>query len=103
MLTLGKLGQRRDCSFEVSNIGVFSSEGDEEDGGDIRVKEVVFAQPGQFFGAPLAFNVVSVKGGDLMYSVTWKEGGLGVGDGKMEDEVVERICEGVEKGLAELQ
>ncbi|KAF2272948.1 uncharacterized protein EI97DRAFT_445398 [Westerdykella ornata] len=104
---LGKLGQRRDCSFEVSNVGVFpgisDTDGEQSDGGDFRIAEMVFAQPGQALGAPLAFNLASVKDGALVYSVTWRAGALEVGKGEEEGEFVRRVCEGIERGLAGLE
>lgn len=86
--TLGKIGQQRDCSYEVSNLLAF-------DGGDnakCKISKVVFAQPANVTGGPLVFNIVSAKGGSLMCAVSWQAGALGI---PVEEEMpfVERICE----------
>lgn len=73
--TLGKIGQRRDCSYEVSNLLAFDGGGGED---RCRITKMVFAQPGSVVSAPLVFNIVSVKGGSLMCAVTWQPGALGV-------------------------
>jgi hypothetical protein len=93
--TLSKLGQRRDCSFEVSNIGAFNNESDDL----TQITKIVFAQPGHVLSAPLAFNVISVKGGGLVYTVTWQSGALKLA-GQDEEEFVERVCDLIEKDLA---
>ncbi|KAK8013265.1 hypothetical protein PG991_009536 [Apiospora marii] len=64
---LGKVGGRRDCSYEM-----------------------VFAQPGGVVSAPLAFNLVSVRGGPLVGTITWGQGALGV-PVESEDALVEGI------------
>ncbi|KAK5659733.1 hypothetical protein OQA88_944 [Cercophora sp. LCS_1] len=90
--TEDKLGKARDSSYEVSNIGVF-------DGGDddkIKIVDVVFAQPGMVVGCPFCFNVASIKGGGLIYSVTWTEGALGVED---EKKLAEEVCETIREGF----
>jgi hypothetical protein len=85
-----KIGARREASYEVSNIGVAGL--DDEKG--VRVVDVVFAQPGHVVGVPLCFNVVSVKGGGLVYTVTWPRGGLGVDD---EDLFMEDISASIKR------
>lgn len=90
----GKVGGRRDCSYEVSNLGGV----DFGDGGEVRIVEAVFAQPGMVVSCPVCVNVVSVKGGRLVYTVTWATGSLGVGEDE-EDVFVQRICEAVDDGF----
>ncbi|KAK0617006.1 hypothetical protein B0T14DRAFT_538672 [Immersiella caudata] len=85
-----KVGGRRDASCEVSNVGVVGF----ADEGGVRVVDAVFAQPGHVVGTPLCFNVVSVKGGELVYTVTWPKGGLGVED---EEAFVEGVCASIGK------
>ncbi|KAK4444536.1 hypothetical protein QBC34DRAFT_415121 [Podospora aff. communis PSN243] len=85
-----KIGTRREGSYEVSNVGVA---GFDEEGG-VGIVDVVFAQPGHVVGVPLCFNVVSIKGGGLVYTLTWPKGGLGVAD---EDTFVEEICASIKK------
>ncbi|PNS18844.1 hypothetical protein CAC42_5383 [Sphaceloma murrayae] len=78
-------------SFEVSNIGALVAEG--RDGG-VPVDDVVFAQPGMVGGPPLAFGFVSVRGGAMGGSVTWRKGALGVEGGEEgEGAFVERVCD----------
>lgn len=95
--TLGKLGKHRDSSFEVSNLGSF----DVETSTHATITDVVFTQPGSVLSAALAFNVVSVKGGSLTYTVTWRMRGLGIAEDE-EEAVVEGICQSIEKDLAQL-
>ena len=81
----GRVGQKRDHSFEVSNVGITDGG---IGGGKPRIKSLLFSQPRNVTGAALVFSVASVKGGDMGISVTWQEG------------VVER--EKAEKVLADL-
>ncbi|TKX27684.1 hypothetical protein C1H76_0110 [Elsinoe australis] len=97
-----KLGQRRGVSFEVSNLGVFDAGVEEKGKEKAGIEEVVFAQPGMVAGPALAFNLVSVKGGGLVGSVTWSEGALGLEKDEGEAEFVRRVCEGVRRGLEEV-
>ncbi|KAK7960356.1 alcohol acetyltransferase [Apiospora saccharicola] len=121
---LGKVGGRRDCSYEVSNLTSFDGgsghantnvkhkeEKNEEGAGvgeeettscrltnyrnkssicSCRITKMVFAQPGGVVSAPLAFNLVSVRGGPLVGTITWGQGALGVPI-ESEDALVEGI------------
>ncbi|CAG7939510.1 unnamed protein product [Penicillium salamii] len=73
--TLSKLGQQRDSSYELSNLLAFDNS---DEGHPCRVSKMVFSQPGNVTSAPLVFNVISVKGGSLMCTVSWQAGALGV-------------------------
>ncbi|KAI9933661.1 hypothetical protein MW887_008134 [Aspergillus wentii] len=84
--TLGKIGQRRDSSYEVSNLLVFDGGSSEK----CNISKMVFTQPGNVPSAPLVFNVISVKGGSLMCTVSWQAGALGVPVEEME--LVDGIC-----------
>ncbi|CAI6332997.1 unnamed protein product [Periconia digitata] len=97
---LGKFGQTRDCSYEVSNVGVANS--NEHDAGTPRQTKFVFAQPGHVLSAPLAFNVASVGGGALVYTVTWQAGALDLGKGS-EEEFVTKVCSLLENDLQNLE
>ena len=89
----GKLGGRREGSYEVSNLGVVEfGEGEGGKGKRARIVDLVFAQPGHVVGTPLCVNIVSVREGGLVYTVTWPRGALGVED---EEGFVEGICESV--------
>ncbi|KAG8628038.1 hypothetical protein KVT40_003911 [Elsinoe batatas] len=88
---LDRLGKKRGVSFEVSNIGVFvppastttaAATGERQgDTKGVGIERVVFAQPGAFAGPPLQFNLASVKGGDMVGTVTWSAGALGLEGG----------------------
>ncbi|KAF5856573.1 hypothetical protein ETB97_007130 [Aspergillus alliaceus] len=87
---LGKVGQQRDCSYEVSNLLAF--DGNNGVASDkCKISKMVFVQPGNVPSGPLVFNVISVKGGSLMCAITWQAGALGV---PIEEEIplVDDIC-----------
>ena len=67
----GHVGQKRDCSFEVSNVG--ATDGGIE-GGKPRIKTLLFSQSRNVTGSALVFSVASVKGSDMGISLTWQEG-----------------------------
>ncbi|KAK0712865.1 hypothetical protein B0T26DRAFT_650464, partial [Lasiosphaeria miniovina] len=93
----GKLGKPRDVSFELSNVGVFHDDDEKKKGAKkVGITHPVFAQPGHVTGPPLAFNTVTLKGGSLMYTVTWPEGSaLGIPE-EDEEEFVNGICDSIE-------
>jgi hypothetical protein len=64
----GKIGQRREYSFEVSNVGIF-------DGGlrEYGVKRITFSQPSNVVGAAYVFSVATAKRGDTSIVLTWQE------------------------------
>lgn len=74
--TLSKIGQQRDSSYELSNLLAF----DNMDGADqnCTISKMLFSQPGNVPSAPLVFNVISVKGGSLVCTVSWQAGALGI-------------------------
>jgi hypothetical protein len=86
--TLGKVGQQRDCSYEVSNLLAFGGGGREN---QCKITQMVFAQSANVLSAPLVFDIVSVKGGSLMCAVSWQAGALGVPVEK-ETSLVDEIC-----------
>jgi hypothetical protein len=88
--TKGKLGQKRDSSYEISNLGVFQPPHSEAKT-KARISKMVFAQPANITGAPLAFNFISVQGADLVCTVSWQIGALGLGD-EEERPFVDDIC-----------
>ncbi|KAJ4305794.1 Alcohol acetyltransferase [Kalmusia sp. IMI 367209] len=101
--TAGKIGQQRDCSFEVSNIGTFEALGGSFNDSKVhaRITQMVFATPGEIIGGPLKFMVMSVKGGTSVYTVSWKLGALNIG-GTDEESFVEAVCTSIEDDLASL-
>ncbi|KAJ3540862.1 hypothetical protein NM208_g4867 [Fusarium decemcellulare] len=103
--TLTKLGKSRDSSFEMSNVGAFDAgQGASEAGGkQAKMTKMVFTQPGHVTGPPIAFNFAAVKGGNLVYTVTWQPGALGLGLSEDQEEaVVEDICATLQQGFKDL-
>ncbi|KAG8673351.1 Alcohol acetyltransferase [Fusarium poae] len=99
--TLGKIGKKRDSSYGLSNVGVFDRDGSNMVGKNkVRVTKMTFAQPGQVGGCPISINVASVKGGHLVYTVTWQSGALGLGGD--EDEIVNEICDNLAQGFNDI-
>lgn len=95
----GKLNQRRDCSYELSNLVAFSDAGGNANS---KITKMVFGAPSGVVSSPLVFNVISVKGGSLMCAITWQPGALGV---PQEDEgrFVQGICDSMTTDLNELE
>jgi hypothetical protein len=86
---LEKLGEARDSSYEISNAVVFdpSSKGNasvsgvESDGkGTWDIERMVFSQPANVTNCPLSFSVVTRKDGELVMTLNWQIGVLGVVD-----------------------
>jgi hypothetical protein len=91
--TLSKIGQQRDSSYELSNLLAFNDMDGSEDQ-KYRISKMVFTQPGNVPSAPLVFNIISVKGGSLMCTVSWQAGAL---DMPLEEEqsFVDGICSSI--------
>lgn len=70
-LCLSKLGQNRDKTFEVSNIGVVRSESSPE---KPSLKGMVFSQCASVIGNALEFSVMTGGDGCCVISVSWQEG-----------------------------
>ena len=70
-LCLSKLGQDRDKTFEVSNVGVVRSESSPE---EPAIKGMVFSQCASVIGNALEFSVITGGDGCCMISVSWQEG-----------------------------
>ncbi|RSL94230.1 hypothetical protein CEP52_012764 [Fusarium oligoseptatum] len=99
--TLSKVGKSRDSSFGISNVGAFDAGVAEKE--TARITKMVFAQPGSVASSPITFNVIAVKGGDLVYTVTWLPGSLGLGlSEEQEEKVVDEICASVDQGFKDL-
>jgi hypothetical protein len=90
--TSSKVGEKRDCSYEISNLGVFQAAFATP---RVAIKDMFFAVPTDVTGDPLTLTVVSVAGGPLKIVVTWQPGALGndVGD---EVVFVEKLCQKIQ-------
>jgi hypothetical protein len=88
-----KLGKPREESFEISNLGVFTSGSVEDDKKRANITHIAFAQPANALGAAIDCGVVSTVEGGLCLTFTWQKDVLDV-----EDEVgfVEDVVQGVE-------
>lgn len=108
--TLGQIGKKRECSFEISNLVVFDTPTLSTDDAKeppipveaLQIERTIFSQPANATGACLDFNLVSTKGGPLVITATWQRGVLDVGDGEQEEGFVRRICELVSGDVHEL-
>lgn len=87
---LGKLGRRREETYELSNVHEFMplEEGGE---GKLELEKMMFTQCGMVTGAAIGCSVVSTRGGPLVAGFTWM-------DGVVEIQLLERII-GEVKGL----
>ncbi|KAH6645773.1 alcohol acetyltransferase [Truncatella angustata] len=95
----GKLGQKRDCSYEVSNLVAFS---DTASNAGCKITKMVFAQPCNVVSAPLVFSIISVKGGSLILAISWQSGALDIAE-EDENEFVKGLCELIKSSLQGLQ
>lgn len=62
---------------------------------------MAFAQPGHINSLVMAFNLASMKGGNLIYIVTWQQGALGINE-ENEDSFVHSICATIVQELESL-
>ena len=92
-------GQRRDCSYEVSNLGSFQPSGPTK---RCSVTEMIFCQPANVLGAALDLNVVSVVNGSLSIAVSWQAGALSLSAGQDEEDFVETVCQRIRSGFVRL-
>ncbi|OKL59952.1 hypothetical protein UA08_04825 [Talaromyces atroroseus] len=103
--TAAKIGQERDCSYEVSNLGVFDvmtplGECSERES-NCKITKMVFSRPVDAVGAPLAFTMMSLKNGSLVITITWQQGALGVPI-ESESPLVDAICESLRQDFEQL-
>jgi hypothetical protein len=86
---LEKLGETRDSSYEISNAVVFDPSSKDNtsisgvgiDGeGTWDIERMVFSQPANVTNCPLSFSVVTRKDGEMVMTLNWQVGVLGVAD-----------------------
>jgi hypothetical protein len=92
--------KKRDCSFELSNIGVVDGKLPEHnppfEGPQIaRMRKFVFSQSATVTGEPYCFCVGTVKGSEMAVTLTWQ-------DGIVEESKAEEVMSRLEKELKEL-
>lgn len=98
----GQLGEPRDASFELSNLGSFDARYGEvavrsEEGVEgIAIESMLFSQPAAPLSAPLSVNIVGVREGGLSVCVSWQVGALGLEGKDLEGLGVERRGDGPE-------
>jgi hypothetical protein len=78
--TAAKIGQARDSSFEVSNLGAFdlADEKAQASKNSCKITKMVFSHSANVTSSPFTLSIVSVKGGSMVISITWQPGALGV-------------------------
>ncbi|KAH6689809.1 hypothetical protein F5X68DRAFT_204292 [Plectosphaerella plurivora] len=97
-----KVGSERGSSFEMSNIGLFDPDRDGgAASGGARIVKAIFAQPGHVTSSAIAFNIITLKGGALAYTVTWQVGALGIPEDE-EEAFITRVCDGIDADFAAL-
>jgi hypothetical protein len=84
-------GQKRQYTYELSNLGSTSSIIPPE-GSGVTLERLAFTQCGLVAGPALCFNCVSFKGGPLTLSITWQTG-------TVLESVVERVANELEARL----
>ena len=70
----GKLGNKRDYAFEVSNIGVLDGGVGEGRKGKVSFDRIMFTSSQSCYGAPFCFCIASAKCGDLVVALSWEKG-----------------------------
>ncbi|KPM38161.1 hypothetical protein AK830_g8398 [Neonectria ditissima] len=95
--TLSSLGETRESSYGMSNLGSMEGGADKE---DARITKMVFTQPGNTSGPPVIFNFVSVKDRSLVCTITWHHGTLGVNED--EGQFIDRVCATLKRGFSDL-
>lgn len=100
---IGQLGKKRDSSYEISNIGVFDPilPNDTNTAGSSTwaIERAIFSQPANVLGSPLNFQVVTMKGGDMVITLNWQVGVMGVPD---EDGFAKAVLGYIDNGMSEI-
>lgn len=102
---LSHLGKKRDSSYEISNIGVFDptlsniNDMATTTSQPWTIERTVFSQPANVLASPLNFQVVSMKGGDMVITLNWQVGVTGVSD---EDAFAKAVLGHINNGLEEI-
>jgi hypothetical protein len=102
--TAAKIGQERDCSYEVSNLGAFEATASKDPAGDdqCEITKMVFSRPADAVGAPMGISVVSVKGGSMVISISWQPRAFGI-PLELESTFVDRVSTYLKEDLKSLE
>lgn len=68
----GKIGQQRDATWAVSNVGSLKGISSEGPGG-WRIQRSFFTQPAAVAGPAFSVNVTGVEGGEVTLTMNWQE------------------------------
>ena len=88
---LNKLGGNRNSSYEISNLVNFDpslrdftnvAKASQQDQMVWDIERMIFSQPANVTNCPLNFQIVTRKGGDMVITLNWQLGVLGVVDEK---------------------
>lgn len=95
----GKLGKKREASFEISNVGVFKPNVEGElsapDGAEWKIETAYFAQDDGVNGAALKINVAGSPNGGVNVCITW-------GDGEVDDVLAETFVKELQLSISKL-
>lgn len=105
---LSHLGKKRESSYEISNVGVFDprspngsdqpqTPGINEGTGQWNIERMIFSQPANVTAAPLNLQVVTIKGSDMVLTLNWQLGILGVPN---EDVFAQRVLRHINDGIS---
>jgi hypothetical protein len=99
--TAAKMGQERDSSYEISNLGAFDAASSAVDN-CCSITKLVFSHSANATSSPFTLSVVSIKGGSMVISVAWQPGALGV-PLEEEEAFIERVSKFVRDDLEQLK
>ncbi|KAF7535982.1 hypothetical protein G7054_g4877 [Neopestalotiopsis clavispora] len=99
--TASKIGQERDSSFDVSNLGAFDTAVSGNNGA-CKITDVVFTHSSGVTSAPLTISAASAKGSRLIITVGWQPGALGMSQ-DLEEKFVDEVAAFVKNDLEKLQ
>lgn len=91
----GKIGQKRDATWEVSNIGLIKGIADDSQGG-WKIQRSFFTQPAFLAGPAFAVNVTGVEGGEVTLTLNWQSGVI-------DDSVVDGVVDDISTWLKEFR
>lgn len=101
--TAAKVGQPRESSYEISNLGCFEiSDRDQAEKSGCKVTKLVFSHSANVTSSPFTLSIVSVKGGSMVISISWQPGALDI-PLESEQAFIDRLAAFVEEDLRSLE